>query len=351
RGDASLVTYYASPFMPRRLELSLITLILLIAAFLRLFRLGDLPPGWRDDEVVETTVHAQIVLEGRFPLFFPQAEGHEPLYHYLSAALIALAGRSLFSVRLLSVFFGLFSLAALYRFARRYFGSSTALLATAALGLSFWGLMYSRFKLRHVSEVGLMLLAFYFFLRPLAVSKPLAISHQLSATLAGLCLSLCLYTYFAARVAPLILLAFVVYLALFHRPLFQTHWRNFALTFVVASLLSAPLAWAIAEGTPGGEERLSVVGQPLQELLRGNFSYAWQNTVETLGMFAITGDPESLYNIPHRPVFEWVGAALFLAGVLLSARRWRQPRYAFLLIWLIGGLAPAFVSIPSASLG
>ena len=76
--------------MPRRLELSLITLVLLVGAFLRLYRLSDLPPGWRDDEVVETVVHAQRVLDGRFPLFFPQAEGHEPLYHYLSAALITL---------------------------------------------------------------------------------------------------------------------------------------------------------------------------------------------------------------------------------------------------------------------
>ena len=336
--------------MPRRLELSLITLVLLAGAFLRLYRLSDLPPGWRDDEVVETVVHAQSVLDGRFPLFFPQAEGHEPLYHYLSAALITLAGRSLFTVRLLSVFFGMFSLAALYRFARRYFGPSTALLATAALAVSFWGLMYSRFKLRHVSEVGLMLLTFYFFLRPLAVFKRSTLNPRPSAILAGVCLSLSLYTYFAARTVPLILLAFAAYLALFHWPILRIHWRNFALAFIVAGVLTAPLARAIAT-MPGGETRLNVVGQPLQELLQGNFGYALRNTAETLGMFAFTGDPEFLYNLPHRPVFEWFGAALFLVGLLISLWRWRQPKYTFLLLWLVCGLAPAFVSTPSASLG
>lgn len=327
--------------MPRR-ELALITLILLVAAFLRLYRLSDLPPGWRDDEIVETTVHAQLVLEGQFPIYFPQAEGHEPLYHYLSAMLIALGGRSLFTVRLLSVFFGLFSLAALYRFARRQFGARVALIAVAALAVSFWGLMYARFKLRHISELGLMLLAFDFFHTPIRPHK--------RWVWAGLCLALCLYTYFAARAVPFILLAFVIYLALAHPKIFHQHWRGFALVAATTVFLTAPLWWAIAN-TPGGEARLSVVGQPLLELLRGQPDYAIRTMFETLGMFAFTGDPEFLYNIPGRAVFDWLGAVLLVAGLIISLRQWRQPRYAFLLIWLVGGLAPAFISIPSASLG
>ncbi len=329
--------------MPRR-ELTLITGILLIAAFFRLYRLNDLPPGWRDDEVVETAVHAQVVLAGQYPIYFPQAEGHEPLYHYLSALMMALGGRSLFTVRLLSVFFGLFSLAAFYRLARRLLGARVALIATLALAVSFWGLMYSRFKLRHISELGFMLLAFYWFI-PRA-SPP---SH-LRSILAGMSLALCLYTYFAARVVPFILFAFVVYLALFHQNIFRQHWRGFALTLVTTAIVTAPLGWAIAN-TPGGETRLSIVGQPLLELLRGNPDDALRTTLETLSMFAFTGDPEFLYNIPGRPVFEWLGAILFMIGALMSLWRWRQPRYTFLLIWLLGGLAPAFLSLPSASLG
>ena len=87
--------------MPRRTEWLLILLILLAATWARVYRLGDIPPGWRDDEVVETTVHAALVQQGHWLLFFPQAEGHEPLYHYLSAAWITTLGQSLFSVRLL----------------------------------------------------------------------------------------------------------------------------------------------------------------------------------------------------------------------------------------------------------
>ena len=79
---------------------------------------GCVPPGWRDDEVVETTVHARLAATG-LHFYSPQAGGHEPLFHYLSAAWIGVAGSSLFSVRLLSAFLGLLSVAALYRLARR----------------------------------------------------------------------------------------------------------------------------------------------------------------------------------------------------------------------------------------
>jgi len=357
----------------RRVELLLITLILLLATGLRVYRLKDLPPGWRDDEIVETTVHAQLVLEGKAPLYFPQAEGHEPLYHFLSAGLIALAGRSLFVVRLLSVFFGVFSLAALYRLARKLFGAAPALIATLALSVSFWSLMYSRFKLRHISEVGLMLLTYYFFVPLTASSKPLRHRFKTDASsrpeareagfvynsrrlladggpvFAAVCLSLCLYTYFAARVVPLILLAFVVYLMLFHGEIFRARRRSLALTFAVTAILTAPLAWAILR-TPGGETRLSIVGRPLVDLLHGDPTYFLSNARETLGLFAFTGDPEYLYNIPNRPVFEGFGALVFLAGLLICLWRWREPPYAFLLIWLCGGLAPAFLSTPAASL-
>jgi 4-amino-4-deoxy-L-arabinose transferase-like glycosyltransferase len=301
--------------------------------------------------VVETTVHAALIRQGHWLLFFPQAEGHEPLYHYLSAAWISVAGQSLLVVRLLSAFLGLLSVAALYRLARQLFGAPVALVAAAALAGSFWGLMYSRFKLRQVGVVAPMLLAFDFFFRACDGRRPAAQRRR-----AGLCaavwLSASLYTYYAARAIPVILLALAVYLLVFHqdRLRLRGHWRPLALAVGATAALVAPLAVAIAL-TPQSQTRLSVVGAPLADLLRGDPGYVLRNTAETLAMPAFTGDPEYLYNIPGRPVFEPLGALLFGLGALLAARRWRQPRYAFGLVWLLGGLAPAFVSTPAASLG
>lgn len=348
--------------MPRRFELLLCTCILLAAAWLRLYRLDDVPPGWRDDEVVETTVHAALVLAGRAPLYFPQAEGHEPLYHYLSAGWIALTGQSLFAVRVLPALLGVLSVAALYRLARRLFGPALALTAAAALAFSFWGLMYSRFKLRHVAMVVPMLLALEAWWRVGwggrrdrtsdvggRRSKG-GVGHYGWAAISGVWLAAALYTYYAARVVPVIVLAFGVYLAAFHRPVYQARWRAWALGLGVAVVLTLPLVVAAAR-TPEAEARLGVVGQPLLALLAGDPWPALENTLVTLGMFAFTGDPEALYNLPGRPVFDPLGAVLFAAGVVIAAWQWRQPRHAFVLLWLLGGLAPAFLSVPAASLG
>jgi hypothetical protein len=67
-------------------------------------------------------------------------------------------------------------------------------------------------------------------------------------------------------------------------------------------------------------------------------------------MFHATGDPEWLYNIAGRPVFNWLGGLLFWAGVLLCLYRWRRPSHFFLLLWLSCGLLPTVLSVPAASL-
>jgi hypothetical protein len=67
-------------------------------------------------------------------------------------------------------------------------------------------------------------------------------------------------------------------------------------------------------------------------------------------MFGNQADHEALYNFPDRPVFGVVGFYFFLAGVIIAFAHWREPRYAFLLIWLFFGSAPAFASNPPGSL-
>jgi hypothetical protein len=68
-------------------------------------------------------------------------------------------------------------------------------------------------------------------------------------------------------------------------------------------------------------------------------------------MFSLNGDPEWLYNISGRPVFDPVTAIPFYGGVILALARWRRPEYGFILLWLAIGIAPAMPSWPPGSLG
>ncbi len=326
-------------------------LILLLAFGLRVVDLTSVPPGWRDDEVIETTVHAQLVLDGHYPLYFIQAEGHEPLYHYLTAGWIALMGRSLFAVRLVSVIFGTLTVAAAYHLTRQLFGTRTALLAALLLAISFWALMYSRTKIRHISELPFVLLAFSQLFKVIRY-KLVVIDRKviLHSALFVLFAILGLYTYLAATTLFIIIATFLVYLLLTNYFFKSSSNKLIAAVFialVVIGLLYLPLANAIRANAA----RISVVGGPLTALQEGNWQPLIETTVGTLGMFGNAGDNEALYSIPGRPVLNLIGFFFFAGGLAIACSRWRDPSYAFLLIWLVGGLTPGFVSNPPASLG
>ena len=114
-------------------------------------------------------------------------------------------------------------------------------------------------------------------------------------------------------------------------------------------IVAAPLVSSILQTNPGAEFRLSEVDAPLRALLASDFEPVWQNGLNLLGMFGFVGTPLWREGVPTAPVFEPVVAVLFYAGILLCVWRWRQPRYAFLLLWLGTAVTPSLVTINAPS--
>lgn len=327
--------------------------LLLMAWWLRLAWLERVPPGWRDDELIEIFALSGQVLEGHFPVYFLDASGHEPLFHYLRAGVLAVLGTNVLSGHVLSASFGLLAVALSYALARRLFGSAIAAPAALALAVSFWSLMYSRFSMRQVCLPPFVLLALYLLWTPF-IRRQSTLSWSVPL---GLTLGVSLYTYTASRVLAPLLVLFALYLALFHRDRWRDCWRGYALALAIALALALPLALAIQAGRDaaaaqgiGADARLVELARPVWALLDGDPRPLWETVVGTLGMFHATGDPEALYNIPGRPVFNLFGGALFWLGVLGCLIRWREPRRFLLLLWLAMGLLPTMVSVPAASL-
>ncbi|HET7088174.1 MAG TPA: glycosyltransferase family 39 protein [Anaerolineae bacterium] len=323
--------------------------ILLIAAAFRFAAIGDAPPGWRDDELIEFDMDRRIV-QGWRPLFIAEAEGHEPFYHYLHAATIALFGENRVGYKWLPFAFGVASVALTFALARRMFDARVAVLAAALMAISFWPVMYARLGLRHIGVVPLMLGAFcLLYPRPLTASKLQASKSKIPNSLAaGLLLGAALMTYFAGRALPLILAGFLAYLLVFHRAALRRVWLHDVAAIVLAVVIAAPMFVEIGR-TPGAEKRTEVVGGPFIAALRGDLRPALETTLGTLGMFTFAGDPESLYNVPGRPVFDGLAGLCFYVGVLWCLVRIKQMGSGFALVWLLVGIAPAFVSVPAAS--
>ena len=198
---------------------------------LRVWRLEQTPPGFRDDELINTQILSQKVLDGDWAVYYSDASGHEALYHVLNAITIKLVGRNAFGLRLTSVYLGLLTVPLLYQVGRRLFNRRIGWIAASALSVSFWGLMYSRTAIRHVSLPFFALLAFYFFWSYLQPARHLARPTMRAALLSGICLGLSFYVYFAARGLPLLLVAFLVYLAAVNRQLISERWLGLVLLF------------------------------------------------------------------------------------------------------------------------
>ena len=330
--------------------------ILLIATAFRFFAADSAPPGWRDDELIEYGMDRRIA-DGWRPLFITEAEGHEPVYHYLHAGTLLLFGDNLIGYKWLPLACGLLAIALTFALARKMFDVRIALVAAALMAVSFWPIMYSRFGVRHIGTLPWMLAAFYLLYpsftagdaeRAERAERKESYLGVLRALGGGICLAAGLMTYFAGRAVPIVLAGFLGYLLIFQRSILKRVWWRYMLAIAIGVAIAAPMFIEIAN-TPGGEKRTEVVGGPLIELRQGNVRPAVETTLGTLGMFTFAGDPESLYNVPNRPVFDWLTGAFFYLGMIVSLMRLKRTESGFALAWLIIGIAPAFVSVPAAS--
>jgi hypothetical protein len=322
-------------------------LVLLVAAVFRFAAIDAAPPGWRDDELIEFDMDRRIA-QGWRPLFIAEAEGHEPVYHYLHAATIALFGENVVGYKWLPLTFGMLSVALTFALTRRLFDSRTALIAAALMAVSFWPVMYARLGLRHIGIVPLMLGAFLFTLPRHPATGEGRGEGFLRVLGGGVLLAAALMTYFAGRALPLILIGFLAYLLIFHRAVLRRVWLRTLAVLAIAAIIAAPMFVEIAR-TPGAEKRTEVVGGPLIAALRGDLQPVIDTTLGTLGMFTFAGDPESLYNVPGRPVFDWLTGLVFYLGLGWCLLRLRRIASGFVLVWWLVGIAPAFVSVPAAS--
>nr|HID14269.1 hypothetical protein [Anaerolineae bacterium] len=333
----------------------LFALILFLAATLRLWRLDSVPPGFTHDEAGHGH-DAVAILHGARPIYERVGYGREPLYDYLVAGLMVLLGPTGHTLRFSPVPLGLVTLLATFVWARLAFDRPTALAATALQAASFWSLSTSRQALRSGLLPALFTTAVYFYWRsaygPTRASASTS-RHRPSRRQMGLfalLIGATLYTYIPARVLWLVFPAFLVYLALLHRETFRRVWLP-ALVAVLGGLLLATPLFAYLQAHPEAELRLAMLDAPLQALMAGDVSVILNRAWSGLAGFLIPGrgDDFLAYTIPGRPVFDPLTGALFLAGVGLCLARWREPAYAFALIWFLVGISPSLVTGSTAS--
>ncbi|MCB9430897.1 MAG: glycosyltransferase family 39 protein [Ardenticatenaceae bacterium] len=351
------------------LRRAFLILLILLAFGLRIYAITDIPPGLTHDEANHGR-EGMEVLDGVYRYYFPLNYGSEPIYSYTVAGSMALLGENLFALRYVNIVFGLLTISISYAWSKRQFGWEVGVLTAVLLTLSFWPLASSRQALRagmlpfftvasvsafwqmgrNRAQIDLINADFFTKLlhrRWLNQENPANLRPILLLTLALLAT---LHIYLAARVSWLMFPAFLIYLALFHRPLFRRWWLPAAIGLLLTGLLIIPMFIYLANH-PEAQTRLGMLDGTLQAVASGNVVPLLKTASEALLAFVWSGygDQFLAYNIPGRPVLDVITAVFFLIGLLVSLWRWRQPRYAFVLLWFGIGILPSLLTGPTAN--
>lgn len=343
-------------------------LILLTAVFLRLYQLPAVPPGLTHDEADHGLTALAILNDGARDIYFTVGYGREPLYDYLTAALMAGIGPTYLAGRLTAVYASLLLIATLIAWASRAFSWRLALLAGAGLAVSFWPLTSARQSLRSILLPAIFVLALLVFWRGLECvagrdpraqtggTRSWCRSYRLLPFLAaGLLLGLTFYTYIPARGLWLVYPALLVYWLFRRRELLRLMVWRVALMLAIMLLTAVPLLRYL-HLNPGAETRITQLAGPLDLALRGDWSPLLTNAGAGLGLLFLQGDTAWRYNIAGKPLLGPVWALLLLLGLAVALQAaWRgdgltgplSGSASFLaLAWLAAGLVPVLITGP-----
>jgi len=326
-----------APGITKKAEWALLTLILLVAVFFRLWRLDSVPPGLTHDEA-DTGYFAAAVYHGApSQVETPYGYANEPFTMYSGALFMALLGPTDLALRVHSAFFGLVLLLFAYLWARRAFGVAVALGGGVLIATSYWALSNSRFALNSEPAPALFTGAVFFMWIALYDDVPFR-KRWWAWGLFTLLLTGSLYAYEAARAAAIAIIVFFFYLVLLDRRRIRRRGMWFAGALIVVGLLAAPHLL-----DPAAWQRSSTLSGPLEAARRGDLGPMWTNVKSALGTFSFSGDSFVTYNLPGRPIFDPVVSLFFAGGIALCIWFWRKPAYAFLLMWAAAGVAPSLV--------
>jgi 4-amino-4-deoxy-L-arabinose transferase-like glycosyltransferase len=319
----------------RRIELFLVTGLLLLAAALRIWDLTRLPPGFSNDELASIRI-TETVRQGEVAVYYQIAgtHGRAGMYGIGNMLVTEWIGGGLFGYRLFPLWGSLLALALLYRLARRLFGPAVALIALGIMSTNLRAVLLARSATSEswvpaYTLVVLLLVVMAFNLRrEVRFHTPVTPYFALLAVVLGASGYL---HYTGLMLAPICLL-FFLHLLITHQPLSRRVWSAGVFVIVLASVIATPyLASTIRH--PALSEPDMVWSERPRSVVDGI-----KGALNAVGGVIWRGDASITHNLPHSALVGPVMAILLIVGVIVALRRWREPGYALILLVLAGGL-------------
>lgn len=350
-----------------RSEIFWLSLIFLLGAWLRFYRLGQVPSGFVNDEANFGYNAYSLIKTGKdefgqsWPIVFRSfGDGKMPVYFYLTIPAVLLFGLTEFAVRLPSALFGSLTVLLVYLLAKQWLKKETTgpistwpLLSAAVLAVLPWHIHFSRAAFEANLGLFWISLGSWLFLRFIQHPKNLNLILSLSSFTLGI------FSYHAPRIFIPLWLIYLIWHFKKKLKLAKILTTTAVVVFLPWVLLTfSKQSLVRASGISIFHQQSGVVQRLTQKFAETRNQPLWlvrvlhNKPVEfsldfTRRYFShfdpaflfFSGDPiRPRYRVPDVGQSLWFFLPFFFVGLYLLAKR----RYWPILIWLL--LAP----IPSA---
>jgi 4-amino-4-deoxy-L-arabinose transferase-like glycosyltransferase len=261
---------------------------------------------------------------------------HPRTVHTLMLVFIKLMGQTVAAVRMPWAILGALTVPAVYLMGQRLFDRRVGLIAAAVMATFPLHIQFSRTAMDMTGDALFITLTLAF------LTRALHDGDELEAALAGLCLGLSQYFYFAGRIAAPLVIAYIGLYALHNR---RAMWKRagvLLITGVVAGVVVFPNLYAT---TMDKERSFSPRLGQVSIWSTGNLEMAarqdrlkeyWTDQIQRSFLAYVHFQDESDVYGRYNPVLGWYAGVPFMVGLGVVLRRWRDPRFLVLGLWAAG---------------
>jgi len=336
-------------------KIAVLGIILLLATFLRVYKLNVVPIELSGDEL-DVGYHAYSILKtgrdytGHFlPTYISSlAEARTPLFIYSTIPFVAIFGLSEWGVRLPAVFFGLIGIILIFFLSRKLFESeSLGLIASFLLAITPWHIHYSRAAYEVTLLLALFLGGSFFFFKGL--------KNHWFFFLSVIFFALTPYVYSTANLfLPLLLFSLLLF---FKKEIFKIDKKWIVISATTALVILFPFIRSLISGQAINRfsqisifsDRELVDGIILERNQEENGGRIFHNKVTVWGktfivnyltsfspqFLFLNGDPNPRHGLGKKGELYLVFLPFLLLGLWQSLKNIKNKEYQFIVSWFL----------------
>jgi len=327
--------------------------VVVVAIAIIFFRFPSIPHNLSFDEVEFAKL--ALSLEGKqYTPYSELATGHSTLYFYIILASLKTFGLKSFALRFPSGLFGVLNAGLIFLLMKQAFFDQKktifkkthihSWLIPFILSILFvslrWNFNFARFSFEATFLLFLELISILTFFTYKKNGSLFLLS--ISGIFAGLAFN----SYTPGRLFFLLILFFLIVYIL-KKKILKTQIILIIVSYIIPFIIiSLPLSLYFRSNP---DIRLSQLSYINNQYLRGSEKLVLfgENVLKTSEMFFIKGDLNGRHNYPGKPALNSFIGLLFISGLILSTKNWRNNTNALFLTYFVLSLIPSLLTYPS----